>query len=145
MSSSLGEGVPHLRVAEAANATFSAALVESLFRKLRLALLEALEPLSSTDSTEDNPVLQKPNHLRELRFYQTGLVQLNFLAKSERSKIAVLCLDMMPGLLHPSSASPEYTVSTGGFTYSLLLDTLGLKTHHETIYVRSTLFSAFSA
>lgn len=132
----MGDGVPHLRVAEAKNATFSGELVLSLMTRLRLGLIEALQLVAEGDPTDSNPLLQQPNHLRELRFYKTGLAQLNLLAKSERSKIASLCLDMMPGLLYPASTSPDYTVCNASFTYALLLDKLGLKGAHEAVHVR---------
>jgi len=140
MSSSLGDPVPRLRASEATNSSFSGELVLSLMTLLRSGLVQALQPHVHSDATGNNPLLMQPNLLRELRFYQTGLAQLNLLAKSERSKIAFLCLDMMPGLLYHSAASPDYDISNDSFTYVRLLATLGLKGPHETIQVRSPLF-----
>lgn len=127
-----------LEVVEGGKMTFVGDLARTVMTLLRNGLIDALRPHTHSDPTAACDLLHNPRLLRDLKFYQAGMAQLLSLARSEREVVALLCLDMMPGLQYPSPTTPTYTVAHSWLTYDSLQRALGLNGPHEAIQVSPT-------
>jgi hypothetical protein len=125
---------------ERGKGTFATGLAKSIFVLLRNGLVASLKPHSSSDPSENNPILHRPHILRDLHFYETGMNQISILARAERSNLISMCLDMMPGLLHPAPTTPDYMVLDKSLSYESFAMSLGLTGPHEAIQELVNLF-----
>lgn len=123
-------------VEERGKGNFAGDLSRSVLVLLKTGLIASLKQHIGTDPTDANPLLQRPHLLRDLRFYETGLNQISILARAERTTLALLCLDLMPGHLYPTTTTPDYVISDKSMSYEQLALALNLHGPHEAIQVR---------
>jgi hypothetical protein len=137
MATEKGDVTPLLPHEERGKPSFAGDLAKSVLTVLRNGLIASLKPHAASEPTINNPLLQQTQLLRDLRFYETGLNQISILARAERAKVAIICLDMMPGLMHPSPTTPDYMISHKTLSYEQISTALGLNGPHESIQVRN--------